>query len=187
MTNSYTLRHWLTTVILVIASNGLAVAATCLQGLHAVREFETTQPPQPANGPKKIQITVDGQERIATPEAAEQLLQALKQLREGGQVGHAPRSNCTTFSVREVGTWATRSSWVYEPASKRMSSYIYGESIGLQGLKFSTLSDAQYADLRRLASAVTATTATTAITATPTKVQIYVSGQPRATDPVMLR
>ena len=153
MINLYTLRDWLITAIVAVISNGAAVAATCPQGLYAVQEFETTQPSQPANSPKKIQITVDGQERIATPDAAQQLLQALRQIREDGQVGYAPRSDCTSFSVREVGTWAARSSWVYDPATRRMSSYIYGESMGLQGLKFSILSAAQYANLRQLASA----------------------------------
>ena len=163
------------------AFHGISLAATCPPGLYEVKEFETTRPPLPANGPKKIQITIDGQERIATPEAAEQLLQALKLLRKDGEIRNVLRTNCTNFSVREVGTWGTRASWVYEPASKRMSSYVYGESIGMQGLKFSPLSDAQYADLRRLASTVTATTTT------PAKVQIYVNGQPRVTSPVLLQ
>ena len=167
--------------LLLAAFHGISLAASCPPGLYEVNEFETTPPPLPANGPKKIQVTIDGQERIAAPEAAEQLLQALVQLRKDGEIGNVPRSNCTNFSVRVVGTWGTRASWVYEPASKRMSSYIYGESIGLQGVKFSTLSDAQYADLRRLASAVTAATAT------PTKAQIYVNGQPRVTSPALLQ
>ena len=175
------LRKMVIATPLLAAFHGISLAATCPPGLYEVKEFETTRPPLPANGPKKIQITIDGQERIATPEAAEQLLQALKLLRKDGEIRNVLRTNCTNFSVREVGTWGTRASWVYEPASKRMSSYVYGESIGMQGLKFSTLSDAQYADLRRLASTVTATTTT------PAKVQIYVNGQPRVTSPVLLQ
>ena len=175
------LRKMVIATPLLAAFHGISLAATCPPGLYEVKEFETTRPPLPANGPKKIQIAIDGQERIASPEVAEQLLQALKLLRKDGEIGNVPRTNCTNFSVREVGTWGTRASWVYEPASKRMSSYIYGESIGMQGLKFSTLSDPQYADLRRLASTVSSTTTA------PTKVQIYVNGQPSVTSPALLQ
>ena len=181
MVQSIRLFKMVMVALLLAVFHGISLAATCPPGLYEVKEFETIRPPLPANGPKKIQITIDGQDRIATPEAAEQLLQALKLLRKDGEIGNVPRTNCTNFSVREVGTWTARASWVYEPATRRMSSYIYGESIGMQGLKFSTLSEAQYADFRRLASAVAA------IADAPAKVQIYVNGQLRVSNPVLLQ